>query len=178
MIQNDQKLKNGKELNERDIIDIILNNDSEEYLNIQSHTIKAISMKKIKFFNNYQMDQSESDEDVPLPKIKRSNSVDLYKKHNKEKKLRKNKENNEIINNKIMNNNLKNDKNGKKIKTVSFLQPTFVTIIDVESYKKFNQDNTSKDPYGDLINKINNNNNDKNKEDNQKERVVCSCYIF
>lgn len=50
-------------------------------------------------------------------------------------------------------------------KKVLFMEPNFVTIIDVESYKKFNAENTSKDPYFD---------------DSQdgKDNVKCSCLIF
>ena len=62
-----------------------------------------------------------------------------------------------------------------------------MTIIDVESFKKFNAENTCKDPFEDLEflknvnnininnNNINNNNIKKGEEDNRKERVKCSC---
>ncbi len=166
MSKNNKKKETG--LYNKDKTDITLNNNSEEYLFIRSRSIKDVNMKKIQFYNNYQMNQNENEEDVPLPKIRRSNSVDLYKKH-KEKKLKKNNEN---TNYNIIDNNPEKD---KKIKKVTFLQPTFVTIIDVESYKKYKQENTSKDPYGDLIN--NNNNNDKKIQDDQKEQVVCCCFI-
>ena len=178
-----KKIKTNKEIKETDIMDIILNNNSEDFQNIQSHTIKAVNMKKIKFFKNYvQMDEDE--ENSFYNKLKRSNSVDLYKKH-KEKQLKKQKENNNDNNNKIepmteekkINKN-DNNKNGKK---VTFLKTNFVTIIDVESYKKFNQENTSKDPYDELVNNnnnINNNKDDNEKNDNGKEKVVCSCFIY
>ena len=42
---------------------------------------------------------------------------------------------------------LKNEK-----KKLLFKEPNFVEIIDVESYKKFNEENTSKDPYDHLYN--------------------------
>ena len=49
-----------------------------------------------------------------------------------------------------------------------------MTIIDVESYKKYNEANTSKDPYDDLLK----NNNNNGKKDNENEKVVCSCFVF
>ena len=58
-------------------------------------------------------------------------------------------------------------KKEKKIKKVTFMEPMFVNIIEVESYKKYNEENTSKDPYF-YIN---------NKNDN-KENVLCSCSII
>lgn len=63
-------------------------------------------------------------------------------------------------------------------KKVVFL-PNFVTIIDVESYKKFNEENTCKDPFEnmEIINgHINIKNNDD--EDDGKARVLCSCIIY
>ena len=145
--------------------------------------------------------------------IRRVNSVHLYKKQN-EKKNRQNKEtkestqscksnnshnSNKILNmNKIADNALNNKKgknttiikhNNNKTKKVSFQKPNFVTIIDVESYKKYNELNTCKDPFEDFEfmrneNNINNinmdiNNNNKNEgikgENNGKVRVNCSC---
>ena len=67
-------------------------------------------------------------------------------------------------------------------KKVSFLKPKFVTIIEVESYKKYNELNTSKDPYAELFKNMtqNNNNNDINneKKENGKESINCSCFII
>ena len=51
-----------------------------------------------------------------------------------------------------------------------------MTVIDVKSYKKYNAENTAKDPYDELMNNDNNNNNEKKKK--KKENVVCSCLIF
>ena len=181
MSRNNKNSISKKELNENDLMDIILNKDSEDFKNIQFHSIKATNMKKIKFFrNNVEMNENEIEEFVPFNRLKRSNSVDIYKKR-KEKKLKNNQENNDNI---IIENDKSEFKNGKKIKRVTFLKPKFVTIIDVESYKKFNMENTSKDPIEYLLNNnninANNNNkiNDNNKNENDKERVVCSCYIF
>jgi len=121
----------------------------------------------------------------------RSSSVDLYKRHKRENKNQennniiriddnsnKNKNNDNFINNNINSININinsNIKNEKKIRKVSFQEPSFVTIIDVESYKKFNEENTSKDPYDDLLK---NNNNNNGKKDNKNEKVVCSCFVF
>ena len=54
----------------------------------------------------------------------------------------------------------------KKIKKVKFMEPMFVNIIEVESYKKYNEENTSKVPYF-----YTNNKND------DKANVMCSCFI-
>ena len=69
--------------------------------------------------------------------------------------------------------NIVNNNNIKKNKKVGFKEPDFVEIFDVESYKKFNEENTSKDPYDYLLN----NNNNEKKED-KKEKVLCSCIIL
>ena len=182
MSRNNKNSNSKKELNENDLMDIILNNDSEDFKDIQFHSIKATNMKKIKFFrNNIEMDESEIEEFIPFNRLKRSNSVDIYKKR-KEKKLKNSKENNDISNNNIIENDKIEFKNGKKIKKVSFLKPKFVVIIDVESYKQFNMANTAKDPMEFLLNNNNNINNhninNNNKNENDKERVVCSCNIF
>ena len=51
-------------------------------------------------------------------------------------------------------------------KKVKFLEPNFVRIIEVESYKKFNEENTSKDPF------------DFAKQIEGKENVLCSCLVI
>ncbi len=61
-------------------------------------------------------------------------------------------------------------KKEKKIKRVKFLQPIFINIIEVESYKKFNEENTSKDPYE--------YSNESNNRNDNKEYVMCSCFVF
>ena len=45
------------------------------------------------------------------------------------------------------------------------MEPQFVEIILVESYKKFNEENTSKDPF------------DKDENEN-KTKLMCSCFIY
>ena len=179
--------KAGKELNESDLMDLIYNDNSEEFQNIKSQSIKATNMKKIKFFKNY-VEMDENEENI-YKGLKRSNSVELYKKRKKEKNLKNNQDNYDKSNNnniskiELLPENTQTDKNGKKIKKVSFLRPNFVTIIEVESYKKFNEENTSKDPFDALLNNMSNvnnnsNNNDNNKKETDKEKVVCSCFIF
>ena len=81
-------------------------------------------------------------------------SINFYKKNNSE-----NVEQNDII-------------NIKKSKKVKFLEPEFVKLIFVESYKKYNEENTSKDPFDDS----NSENVNKGKED--KEKVLCFCLVF
>ena len=61
-------------------------------------------------------------------------------------------------------------KKEKKIKRVKFLQPIFINIIEVESYKKFNEENTSKDPYE--------YSNESNNRNDNKDYVMCSCFVF
>ena len=61
---------------------------------------------------------------------------------------------------------LKKEENKKK-KKVKFMEPIFVDIIEIESFKKFNEENTHKDPFTYYMD---------NNED--KENVLCSCYIF
>jgi hypothetical protein len=141
-------------------------------------------------------DKKNEDDDyfvVPVKTIKRSNSIKLYKRHKKENERRnnlKNENSKDIKETKDKTGNIfdatekyvskrksKNSKNNRG-KKVAFL-PNFVTIIDVESYKKFNEENTCKDPFENMeivnghinIKKINEN------PDN-KEKVLCSCGIF
>ena len=188
MSQNKKKVNSRRALNGRDILDMILNNDSEVFQNIQSYTIKSTNKKKIQFFQDEEQPYHNDTEEYPLFKRIRSSSVDLYKRHKREKKNQdnndliriddnsnKNKKNDNFINNNI-NTNKKNSnlKNEKKIRKVSFQEPNFVTIIDVESYKKYNEANTYKDPYDDLLK----NNNNNGKKDNENEKVVCSCFVF
>ena len=81
-------------------------------------------------------------------------SINLYKKDST-----KNSDQNEIV-------------NIKKLKKVKFLEPVFVKVIFVESYKKYNEENTSKDPFDD-----NNDLENVNKGKEDKEKVLCSCII-
>ena len=199
MSKTKKKVNSRRTLNGRDILDMILNNDSEVFQNIQSYTIKSTNKKKIQFFQDEGQPYHNDTEEYPLFKRIRSSSVDLYKRHKREKKNQENnslikfddksnksnmidnpKANNKKINNILLDSNIIkeneiiNIKNENKIKKVSFQEPEFVTIIDVESYKKYNEENTSKDPFDDLLK--NNNNNGKKEKDNEK--VVCSCFVF
>ena len=125
---------------------------------------------------------------VPLRSIKRSNSIKLYKKHKKDKdKKNSSKKENEIDAKEKVGNIFdileckkrrvnKNTKNKK----VTFPKD-FVIIIDVESYKKFNEENTCKDPFEnmEIVNgRLVNTNNTKNDEPNGKANVLCSCVFF
>jgi hypothetical protein len=176
---NDGKNPNSRStINQIEITDLMLDNNSEFYLNMKPKTIKAEIMKKIKFYQDYgQINEKESNEFFHSNKILRSNSVELYKKHNQKKKKVINENNTKIDNNGndivqiIDKNNAQNI--GKSNKKVTFLKSQFVTIIDVESYKQYNQENTCKDPYEGI-----NNNLDSDKNVNGNERVVCSCFIM
>ena len=207
MSQNDNKSKN--QLEEKENLDIMLNNNTESYLILKKENIKADNQGKEKCLLNYEKDQND-EENNQQRKRRRSNSVDLYKKHkrDKEKKKTNRESSNKIVNNNnnilVLNERPSNDITIKKItnkelkdgkaKKVTFLTPNFITIIDVESYKKFNEENTCKDPFEDMeflkninnfninININNNNNNNSNNhdknEDDGKERVNCNCLIF
>ena len=201
MSQNDEKRKNKSKNNskEKNNLDMLFNNNDESYIVAKNQKIKIESSEKKKGTIKYE--EVKNDEDIPDPRTrKRSNSVDLYKKHKKEKekKNKNNKESNKNV--KLNNNNIyevsestnpitikkssKNIKNGKE-KRVTFPKK-FVTIIDVESYKKINEENTSKDPFEDIefLNNLKNDNiiNNKKKEEDEEEdgkaRVNCSCLIY
>ena len=143
--------------------------------------------------NNYVGDTNVTNDNLILAKsIKRKNSLKLYKTSKKGSK-----ENGGGVLTKEVLRNLANmqgltygeeknvepdlevgreKKNG--VKKVTF-PPNFVSIIDVESYKKYNVDNTCKDPFDDMefIQNIRNElNNEKNKEKQKgKENIKCSC---
>ena len=57
-------------------------------------------------------------------------------------------------------------------KKVTFSETNFLILINVESYKKYNAENTCDDPFE------NNKNNDKNQKNNDDVAVTCSCFIF
>jgi hypothetical protein len=130
--------------------------------------------------------KEEDDDDVPMRSVKRSNSIKLYKKHkkDKDKKNSSRKENDIEIKGKAGDifdiSDYKKKKKNKNInKKVSFPED-FVTIIDIESYKKFNEENTCKDPF-ENIEIINGHINFIKKDDDEsdgKARVQCSCAIF
>ena len=130
--------------------------------------------------------KKEDDEDLPMRSIKRSNSIKLYKKHKKDKdKKNSSKKDNDIeVKDKAgdifeISDYKKKKKNKNTNKKVSFPKD-FLTIIDVESYKKYNEENTCKDPFenmefvnGRLINTKKNDD-----EPHGKASVLCSCVFF
>ena len=197
MSKNNEKNKNKSKNNSKvkDNLDMIMNNNEETFQSIKNQKIKGENNDK-KGLINYE-EIKDKDEIILQSKTrKRSNSVDLYKKQQREKAKKNKKESNKSI--KIINNNnineacentnlninkisSKNIRNGK-IKKVTFPK-NFVNIIDVESYKKFNEENTCKDPFEDMefLKKIKNmnlnNNNEDDDEDDGKARANCSCLI-
>ena len=130
--------------------------------------------------------KEEDDDDVPMRSVKRSNSIKLYKKHKKDKdKKNSSKKDNDIeVKDKVgdifeISDYKKKKKNKNTNKKVSFPKD-FLTIIDVESYKKYNEENTCKDPFenmefvnGRLINTKKNDD-----EPHGKTSVLCSCVFF
>ena len=189
----------------------MLNNNNESYQIMKNHRIKIERYKKKKPTLKREVSKNDENEEVD-EKInfhvlrKRSNSVNLYKKHKKEKE-RKNKLKESCKNIRNNHDNIfqvsasnksitrKFSKSTKNIreKKVTFKRYNLVEIIDVESYKKFNEENTYQDPYEDpeflkQLNQLNENNeqnniieqnsNNENEKDDGKERVNCSCFIF
>ncbi len=162
---------------------MIINYNSGDLKNIKSQSVKIKNLKKNSIpQDNEQTNENESDDTYhPIVKNEKKNSFDIYIKHKSEKKndlnnsndkinidIKNEKDNFNIINNEI------SEKIKKREKKITFKEPNFVEIIDVESYKKFNEENTSKDPYDHLYNNDNNN----KKKDDGKEKVVCSCFII
>ena len=155
----------------------MLDNNTESYLIMKIQKTKGIESGKKNNSINYE-EIKNNDENISKPqKRKRTDSVDLYKKHKKvkekkNKNLKGNSKNDIASENINLNeNNKKSNKNEKndKEKKVHFPKK-FVTIIDIESYKKYNEENTSKDPFEYMgIN---------NKKEENKERLNCSCLIY
>ena len=161
------------------------NTKNSKELNTKIQTSKINDKSPTK--NGSKKDDEDDDFVLPVKTIKRSNSIKLYKKHQKDKakKLnvrkdsKKNTKGGDIFDGAEEDGTKRPNKSTKNIrqKKVVF-PPNFVTIIDVESYKKFNEENTCKDPFEnmEIINgRININNNDE--ESDGKARVLCSCLI-
>ena len=194
MRENDKQLKTKKNNNadETDKVEMLQSSNSESYQIMKNQTPKTNSQGQ-KTLVNYEDNKNIDNDDIIISKtLERTDSLKLYKKHKKEKE----EQNNDIINvNKkgiIRKESLfkkqakPNNDNKKENKRVTFLEPEFLTIIDVESYKKFNEENTCKDPFEDMdflnnLNNLNNyniniNNNKKNEENDGKERINCTCF--
>ena len=157
-------------------------NDNEN--SIVNNNIYSKNNSKIKFLKNQEEKNGNKKDDdnevgIAVKTLKRSNSIKLYKRHAKEKERR---ESLKKESNKGLLPDLSNKEKVKKInktnKRVAF-SPDFVKIIDVESYKKFNEENTCKDPFDNMefINgTISVNHNDD--EEDGKAKVLCSCSIY
>ena len=192
---DESKYKTKNIISNRDDNTTLINDNSGSFQIIKNQKPTVDNSGK-KALINYE--ESKNNDIIIQPKtlIRRSNSIKLYKMHKKEKEEKKNiiADSGKNINNNEntymgpeTNNQPKKVNKESKKKNVSFLEPNFVTIIDVESFKKFNAENTCKDPFEDLEflknvnnininnNNINNNNIKKGEEDNRKERVKCSC---
>ena len=170
-------------------LDMMINNKVESYRIMKNQKMKVNHKGSKKCLIDYE--ESKEDNETTLSTRKRSNSINLYKKQrrDKERRTKKRVSRKDLLNdmekeNKIAIKSSKNLRNKK----VSFLKPNFVTIIDIESYKKYNFENTCKDPFEDMefINNMNldhiykNNlkNNEEEEELDGKERVQCTCSIF
>ena len=207
MSQNEEVSKNKPKKNSKEKVNLenMNNNNKESYLILKHKKIKIDRPIKKKRVLNFE-EIKNNEEDIPdIRTRKRSDSVDLYKKKRREREREKEKEkenknkkenkkestksikiNNSNIYNISENVNIRKSskslKNGKE-KKVSFSK-NFVTIIDVESYKKFNEENTCKDPFEDLefLEKIKNGvirlDDEEEEESDGKARVNCSCFIY
>ena len=160
---NNTKKRSKSIMNENEIREMLENN--AEYYKINPKTLKSEYMKKNKFYE--QMGINKNACSGKKNELFRNNSVDLYKKRLREKKL-KNKDD-IIINCNVIN----NQEDGKQNKRVTFLESKLVTVIEVESYKKFNQLNACKDPYENLYK----NNDTGNNNCLGNDKVMCSCFI-
>jgi hypothetical protein len=181
MAQVDNGLEN-KQLNNSDL-DMILDNKIESYQIIKNVKRKSSSKGSNKCLINYE-DYRNDEDDTCIRTRKRSDSIKLYKKHKRDRDLRNK-------NNQINSSDTQSEKKFKKKSTknllnkkVSFLEPSFIIIIDVESYKKYNEENTCKDPFEDIeiINNMKIDHIEPHTNGNAivdgKESVHCSCSIF
>ena len=160
-----------------------INSTYDNENSIVNNNIYSKNNSKIKSLKNQQeKNENKKDDDnevgIAVKTLKRSNSIKLYKRHAKEKERR---ESLKKESNKGLLPDLSNKEKVKKInktnKRVAF-SPDFVKIIDVESYKKFNEENTCKDPFDNMefVNgtiKINHND-----EANGKAKALCTCFIL
>jgi len=183
MAQVDNGLEN-KQLNNSDL-DMVLNNKIESYQIIKNVKMKSSSKRSNKCLINYE-DYRNEENDTCIRTRKRSDSIKLYKKHKRDRENNLRNNNDPTSNSENQNDKKLRRKSTKNLmnKKVSFLEPNFITIIDVESYKKYNEENTCKDPFEDIeivnnmkIDHIEPHTND-NEIDNGKESVHCSCSIF
>lgn len=155
---------------------------------------KTTKKRKVSSETDEEIIKVEGERNVPVGKPRKArNSIVLYHEHSKNKKKgksedeQKNEEEgkntinniNNIVNNSKfsseLNSNNKSPKVGgakkkakkekKVVKKVNFLEPNFVSIIDVESYKQYNLENTSKDPYFDDVQE-------------GKDSVKCTCIVI
>jgi len=167
-------------------IDMALSNKTESYKIMKNVNLKSNVKGGPKCLINYE--EIRNDDDTSIHTRKRSDSIKLYKKHKRDRERKNSLRNNNNSNNEMSseneNDNKFSQKSSKNVrsKKVTFLEPNFITIIDVESYKKYNEENTCKDPFEDIefinnmeIEHIYTNNNE---IDDGKERVHCSCSIF
>jgi hypothetical protein len=161
---NNARKRSKSVLNENEVLEMLCNNP-EYYKTVNPKKIKAENMKKIQFYE--QMGVNKNDCYDKGKQLFRNNSVDLYKKRNKEKMKNK-----DDINEFFMNDN-NDQKDGKQNKRVRFLKSKFVTIIEVESYKKYNVVNACKDPYENFYK----NNDTGNNCCLGNDKVNCTCFI-
>ena len=159
--------------------------------NIPTQKDFKVNQSELKEMNNLKFELNENSkineeqaQNIVRPirtSIKRNNSIKLYKKQQNERHKKDVNYKEEVKNNDFYKASSNKNLTLKNVnKKVVFL-PNFLTIIDVESYKKFNEENTCKDPFYN-IELLNHPINIDNKEDGDeydgKVRVQCSCFIF
>ena len=123
----------------------------------------------------------DDDEIVLNVKAIKRNKFYKSRQKNKQRKRNLNKDTieeskNEDVFNQVPENSERKSKTTKK--KVAFLR-NYVTIIEVESYKKFNYLNAYEDPYEDALSVFGNINllNGEDEED-ENTRLNCACFIF
>ena len=142
---------------------------------ITTQNVEQTNLNKIQTHHNLKIKLQQSDNDITNFNKTEENllnekntSENIY--NNKKYQINKNENNLKDKNDGI--NTLKPEEktvniNVKKKKVVKFLEPQFVEVIYVESYKKFNEENTSKDPYF----------GNENSKNENKTVLMCSCLI-
>ena len=112
--------------------------------------------------------EEKNDDKTPI----RKSSISLYKNKKLQKKIEKIvKETQGNLNSNIDKQQTTN-KGKVSTKKVTFSKTNFLNIINVESYKKYNAENTCEDPFEDIKK------TDKNQQSNDHVNVNCTCFIF
>ena len=91
MSQNEEKIisQTKNQLKETENLDLMLNNNTESYQIMKYQKVRIDDKGKQKALINYEEIKKNEEDDPQIRTSKRSNSVDLYKKHKREKEKKK-----------------------------------------------------------------------------------------